>query len=196
MNETTKIILAGIIGIIVGAGGAMASIRTGGTTDTQHAMPDGTNMKGEMSGMMQGLDGKSGDAFDKAFLSEMILHHQGAVQMAQAALKQAKHQELKDLAQKIITAQNAEIKQMQGWQASWYAASQPVVTKPPVPTPGKCYVGGCSSQLCTDQKDAVSTCEYTAAYGCYKSATCARQSDGKCGWTPTAELQACLANAR
>lgn len=58
--------------------------------------------------------------------------------------------------------------------------------------PGKCYVGGCSSQLCTDQPDAISTCEYTATYACYKTATCQQQSSGKCGWTMTAELSACL----
>jgi len=50
----------------------------------------------------------------------MILHHQGAVAMAEAALKNAKHQEIKDLAKAIITAQNAEIQRMQEWQASWY----------------------------------------------------------------------------
>lgn len=76
--------------------------------------------------------------------------------------------------------------------------AEPVVTKPtpPAPASGKCYVGGCSSQLCSDQEGVVSTCEYTAAYGCYKNAICARQSDGKCGWTHTTELQACLANAQ
>lgn len=59
---------------------------------------------------------------------------------------------------------------------------------------GPCYVGGCSSELCTDSPGAVSTCMYTASYGCYKSATCERQSNGSCGWTETASLKACLAN--
>ena len=96
------------------------------TADSEHAMPDGTmmhgsmDMQGEMDGMMQSLDGKTGDAFDKAFLEEMIVHHKGAVVMAEAALKDAKHQEIKDLAQAIITAQNTEIKQMQDWHTGWY----------------------------------------------------------------------------
>lgn len=64
----------------------------------------------------------------------------------------------------------------------------------PCPDPlGACYVGGCSSQICSDQKDVVSTCEYKEAYACYKTATCARQANGQCGWTQTAELTACLA---
>lgn len=62
------------------------------------------------------------------------------------------------------------------------------------PPQGKCYVGGCSSQLCTDRPDAVSTCEYREEYACYQTARCERQASGQCGWTPSAELQACLAD--
>jgi hypothetical protein len=58
---------------------------------------------------------------------------------------------------------------------------------------GKCFVGGCSSQLCTDQPDAASTCEYKSQYACFKAAKCERQSNGQCGWTETEELSACLA---
>jgi uncharacterized protein (DUF305 family) len=49
----------------------------------------GSGMSGAMAGMMSELNSKTGDDFDKAFLSEMIVHHQGAVQMAQAALSNA-----------------------------------------------------------------------------------------------------------
>lgn len=61
---------------------------------------------------------------------------------------------------------------------------------------GICYVGGCSAQLCTDRPDAVSTCEWTEAYACYKTAVCERQATGQCGWTQSASLTQCLANAR
>jgi eight-cysteine-cluster-containing protein len=57
---------------------------------------------------------------------------------------------------------------------------------------GTCFIGGCSSQICSDQEDVVSTCEWREEYACYKTATCARQADGRCGWTPTPELRACL----
>lgn len=59
-----------------------------------------------------------------------------------------------------------------------------------------CYVGGCSSQLCTDEPNAISTCEYTASYACYQGATCERQESGECGWTPTPALAQCLSGAR
>lgn len=59
---------------------------------------------------------------------------------------------------------------------------------------GKCFVGGCSAQLCTDDPGAVSTCEYRAEYACYKTARCERQPGGQCGWTETSKLKACLRN--
>lgn len=59
----------------------------------------------------------------------------------------------------------------------------------------QCYIGGCSSEVCSDTPGAVSTCIYREAFGCYKTATCERQASGKCGWTQTKELNTCLANA-
>lgn len=60
---------------------------------------------------------------------------------------------------------------------------------------GGCYVGGCSGQICSSEPNVVSTCEYTAAYACYKTAKCERQNTGECGWTDTAALRMCLSNA-
>ncbi len=57
---------------------------------------------------------------------------------------------------------------------------------------GGCYIGGCSQQLCSDQPDAVSTCEYREEYSCYQTATCERQSSGQCGWTQSTALNTCL----
>ncbi len=54
-----------------------------------------------------------------------------------------------------------------------------------------CRKTGCSGQLCSG-KDTVSTCEFRADYACYQAATCERQTNGQCGWTMTAELEACL----
>ena len=57
---------------------------------------------------------------------------------------------------------------------------------------GQCYIGGCSSQICSDQKDLASTCEWKPQYACYQGGICERQTDGKCGWRQTSELTACL----
>lgn len=71
---------------------------------------------GDMNAM---LDGKSGDAFDKAFIEAMIPHHQGAIDMAEAALERAGHDEIKAMARDIIEAQQREIDMMEGWLSAW-----------------------------------------------------------------------------
>ncbi len=81
----------------------------------------------EMMGMndsMKGMDMKmlgtlSGNDFDLAFISQMTPHHEGAVTMAKEALQKSTKPEIKTLAGAIIKAQEAEIKQMKGWQTAW-----------------------------------------------------------------------------
>ena len=80
----------------------------------------GMGMDQMMDGMMAELEGKTGDAFDKAFLSEMIVHHEGAVVMAKSVLKNSKRPELIKLANDIITAQTGEIGMMTNWQKTWF----------------------------------------------------------------------------
>ncbi len=60
---------------------------------------------------------------------------------------------------------------------------------------GGCYVGGCSSETCSDKQDMMSNCMYRPEFACYKTAVCERQATGKCGWTDTPALQACVRDA-
>jgi len=57
---------------------------------------------------------------------------------------------------------------------------------------GGCYVGGCSSQICSTDPNVVTTCEFKEEYACYNEAKCERQASGQCGWTETPELNICL----
>ena len=68
---------------------------------------------------MKTMDEMEPAHFDNHFLNMMIPHHQGAIDMANEALKKAEHQEIKDLAARIISAQSAEIHRMQSWKAAW-----------------------------------------------------------------------------
>lgn len=72
-----------------------------------------------MQQMTDSLKGKTSDDFDKAFISLMIEHHQGAIDMANLAKVNAKHQEIKDLAVNITSAQTKEIEMMKNWQKTW-----------------------------------------------------------------------------
>ena len=60
---------------------------------------------------------KTGDA-DHDFASMMRMHHQMGLTMAQEELKNGKDSEMKKMAQKIITAQQLEIKQLDAWLAT------------------------------------------------------------------------------
>lgn len=71
------------------------------------------------AGMMNELGDKTGDAFDKAFLEQMIMHHQSAINMSAPGKTNAQHQEVKDLTVAIIAAQTKEIQQMKQWQKEW-----------------------------------------------------------------------------
>ncbi len=56
-----------------------------------------------------------------------------------------------------------------------------------------CMRAGCSDHLCVEEgMDIASTCEWRPVYECYQQATCERQPNGQCGFTPTYELVECL----
>jgi uncharacterized protein (DUF305 family) len=96
-----------------------------------HRMPDGTmmvNSGNDMGSMMHDmnakLQGKTGDEFDKAFLSEMVIHHEGAVDMAKLVLTSSKRPEMIKFANDIISVQSKEIDMMKQWENEWF--SKPV----------------------------------------------------------------------
>ncbi|MDH2997036.1 hypothetical protein A1D22_04965 [Pasteurellaceae bacterium LFhippo2] len=62
--------------------------------------------------MLEGTQDKDPDV---AFVKGMIPHHQGAVDMANIQLKYGKNQKMRQLAQEIIKAQEAEITFMKQW---------------------------------------------------------------------------------
>lgn len=60
----------------------------------------------------------------------------------------------------------------------------------------ECVRGGCSGQICEEAgTGTITTCEYSAVYGCYQQAECTEQLSGECGFTQTPALQQCLAAA-
>jgi uncharacterized protein (DUF305 family) len=95
-------------------------------------VPDG--MMGRGMGPMAGHDPAAiGTArpFDKAFIEEMIPHHQMAVMMATHMLPGVQQPELRSLLESIAASQSAEIEQMRRWYREWYGA------EPPAAIPGR-----------------------------------------------------------
>lgn len=115
MTETT----------MYGNGGMQQMQDSMGGMNGMHTMMDDDDMMDHdamsmsMNDMSLMLAGKTGDAFDAAFIEGMIPHHQGAIDMAIAAKSAAKHDEIKTMADAIITAQQQEIDMMKRWQKDW-----------------------------------------------------------------------------
>ncbi len=102
------------IGLLLGYGLWGTNMAQAPTDHSQMTMEE------SMGGMTSGLAGKTGDAFDQAFLQEMIVHHEGAVTMAKQVLATSKRPELRKLADDIIAAQTKEIDMMRGWEENWF----------------------------------------------------------------------------
>jgi uncharacterized protein (DUF305 family) len=97
----------------------MHQMPNGQMMPNNQAMQNG-GMQGMMMNMTAGMQGKTGADLEKAFLTEMVPHHQGAVDMAKMLLASTSTPEnLRNFAQQIITAQEAEIKQMGEWLKSY-----------------------------------------------------------------------------
>lgn len=88
------------------------------STNQQSSM-NMSNPSMSMDDMTNDLKNKTGDEFDKAFLAEMIIHHQGAIDMANLVLQKSTRPELRSLANDIVAAQTKEINQMKMWQTQW-----------------------------------------------------------------------------
>lgn len=73
--------------------------------------------------------------FDRAFIDQMIPHHQGAIRQARVVLGATEDEELTALAQAIIDAQSREIRAMNSWRKRWYGRESPAGGVPPASEP-------------------------------------------------------------
>jgi uncharacterized protein (DUF305 family) len=121
------------LGLLASTSAVLASCNSSADTSSQPAATDGMQDDGmaghNMADSMTMDLGPQDAEFDLRFIDGMILHHQGAINMAEAALQSAQRDEVKQLAQAIITAQQGEIEQMQQWRQAWYpeASAEPLM---------------------------------------------------------------------
>jgi uncharacterized protein (DUF305 family) len=108
-------ILIPALALIIGAlGGYSYGMNTAPAMD-EHSM-----MHSSMEGMMAGIEGKRGVVLEEAFLKEMIVHHEGAVDMAKVLTQDGVRPELAAFGNAIIEAQSKEIILMKEWLKEWF----------------------------------------------------------------------------
>ena len=91
-----------------------------------HGKKDGSSgMSGmDHGGMASGMVMENGKYSDERFIDAMVPHHEGAVEMARVALKNAEHEEIKQLAENIIATQHAEIKDLKSIKQEEFGTSK------------------------------------------------------------------------
>jgi uncharacterized protein (DUF305 family) len=103
-------------GALVAAGlaGALLLAGCGGDADTagQGNAPSAAPSAGMSMPIGGSVAPQTGEAVDRGFLTGMVPHHQSASDMAKVEVQKGKNPQVKELAQRIIDAQGAEIQQM------------------------------------------------------------------------------------
>ena len=114
-----------------GAGGTQQGDESGdgGHGQMDHGSMDHDQMgHGSMGmgskGMARQMVMQNGEYSDERFIDAMVPHHQGAIAMAEVALDNAEHEEIKDLSRNIISTQQAEIKELKSIKREEFGTSQ------------------------------------------------------------------------
>lgn len=112
----TSFLLAGMLAVAL-----QGTDTTAQATENQAAHhADMQKQMNSMNKMMVEHLGKGDKDYEKRFIDMMIPHHEGAVMMAEHALKNTKQPDLKKMAQKMIDDQTKEIEQLKKWRSEWY----------------------------------------------------------------------------
>ncbi len=137
MKRYTRLGLAGLLTTTVllvascgDAGGGMGNMDEGQMEKegrpAKESMKDMDHSKMDegSGGMASGMVMKNGKYSDERFIDAMVPHHEGAVDMAEVALKNAEHEQIKQLAEDIVSAQEAEIRELKSIKQEEFGTSR------------------------------------------------------------------------
>ena len=106
------------LGALVGAAALSLALAACGTTANSASGMDNPTSTSSSASPSSAVDAVH-NAADVSFTQQMLVHHQGAIAMAQLAPSRASNQQVKDLASRIEAAQTPEIDEMARWLKTW-----------------------------------------------------------------------------
>lgn len=135
MKHHTRLAVAGLLSAVSltvaacgSAGGNAGDTNSGGAEGgRKNGGMGATNQSGmhqTSGGMASGMLMENGRYSDESFIDAMVPHHQGAVEMAEVALDNAEHDEIRQLSENIIAAQEAEIKELKDIKQEEFGTSR------------------------------------------------------------------------
>jgi uncharacterized protein (DUF305 family) len=95
-----------------GVGSGQQGDQSGGHGRMDHGQMGHDSMGMDSKGMVKQMVMENGKYSDRAFIDAMVPHHQGAIAMAEVALKNAEHEEIKELSRNIVSTQQSEIEEL------------------------------------------------------------------------------------
>ena len=109
--------------LLAACGGAGSGQQGNESGDGGHGQMDHGSMGMGSGGMARQMVMENGKYSDKAFIDAMVPHHQGAIAMAEVALKNAEHEEIIQLSRNIISSQQAEIEELKSIKQEEFGTS-------------------------------------------------------------------------
>ena len=107
-----------------GDGGQGTGKQPGGMAGMDHSNMDHGSMGMGSGSMAREMVMENGRYSDERFIDAMVPHHEGAVDMAEVALKNAEHEQIRRLAEDIVSAQEAEIEELKAIKQQEFGTSE------------------------------------------------------------------------
>ena len=135
----------GLLALLLAASLALASCAGAGSSSAEQGSGEQDGGEESADAGQQGMDHESmghgdmgsegmmaasemlmqnGEYSDERFIDAMVPHHQGAIDMAEVALENAEHPELLQLAQNVISTQQAEIEELRSIKEQEFGTSE------------------------------------------------------------------------
>jgi uncharacterized protein (DUF305 family) len=106
-----------------GTGSGQQGDQSGGHGQMDHGQMGHGSMAMGSRGMAKQMVMENGKYSDRAFIDAMVPHHQGAIAMAELALKNAEHEEIKELSRNIVSTQESEIEELKSIKKEKFGTS-------------------------------------------------------------------------